>query len=157
MTEQYGTQTESDFADFLESRGLRKTPERFAILRKLLTFKSHFDVEELYASLEEDSYHVSLATVYNTLKLMQTCGLLRTHRFDGGKTQYEKAFGNHLHLICSQCGKVKEEDSPKLLEMLAEKKYRFFRTSFISVYVHGVCAACAKSNKKHDNKNRRNG
>lgn len=142
---------EQEFTAYLESRRLRKTPERYAILRKVMQFKSHFDVNELYGAMEQESYHVSLATVYNTLRLMESCGLLRSHRFGGEKTQFEKAFGNHLHLICSQCGKVREEDSPALLKILSEKKFRLFRASFVSVYVHGICAACARSNKKNDN------
>lgn len=140
--------TENEFTSYLEAHRLRKTPERYAILRKVMEFKSHFDVDELYEAMEQESYHVSLATLYNTLKLMCSCGLLRSHHFGGEKTQYEKAFGNHLHLICSKCGKVKEEDSPALLSLLSEKKFRYFHTSFVSVYVHGVCASCARNLKK---------
>ena len=36
------------FIQFLESRNLRKTPERFAILEKIYTTTQHFDVETLY-------------------------------------------------------------------------------------------------------------
>ena len=146
-----------EFTAYLEAHRLRKTPERYAILRKVMQFKSHFDVDELYEAMESESYHVSMATVYNTLRLMENCGLLRSHRFGGGKTQYERAFGNHLHLICSQCGKVREEDSPALMQILADKKFRLFRASFISVYVHGLCASCARSNKKNDNNIPNNG
>lgn len=69
------------FTDYLEERRLRKTPERFFILDRVMEMKDHFLVEDLCAVLDQESYHVSRATVYNTLDRLEDCGLVRRHQF----------------------------------------------------------------------------
>ena len=101
------------FIQFLESRNLRKTPERFAILEKIYTTTQHFDVETLYEAMIQNGYRVSKATVYNTIDLLLEANLVRKHQFGSNLAQYERVYNaNHHHLICMKCGKVlqKEEE-----------------------------------------------
>lgn len=58
------------FTAFLKTRKLRKTPERFFILDKVFSSSDHFDIDSLYSNIEQDSFHVSRATVYNTIGLL---------------------------------------------------------------------------------------
>jgi len=61
------------FDSHLGSHKLRRTPERFAILKEVYECDHHFDIESLYTSMKEKKYRVSRATLYNTMDLLLEC------------------------------------------------------------------------------------
>ena len=130
---------------------MRITPERFTILDKIYSFNNHFDVESLYCILEEEFYHVSKATIYNTINLLIECGLVRRHNFDAQHTKYEKvsiSSPNHHHLICTECGKIKEVKDNDFFAYMNAKKYNAFTTNYFQLYVYGICNNCIRKKKR---------
>ncbi len=126
---------------------MRKTPERFAILDKAVELSAHFGVDELYNALENVGYHVSRATVYNTLELLCDAGIFNRHIFATNQARYELARGSHLHLICRRCGSIREVDDPTLTSRLLTEDYPGFAPEYSSTSVYGICADCkAKDN-----------
>ena len=61
----------SIFKRNIERDNLRNTPSRITILKAAYSHKGHFNAETIYNAIKDDAQSVSLATVYNTLELLQ--------------------------------------------------------------------------------------
>ena len=90
--------------EYLERNRLRKTPERYEILKAVYTFEGHFTMEALQNKMKDEiKFHVSRATLYNTVKHLILANLLVQHAFPHA-SQFEKVYGvqPHLHRICTK-------------------------------------------------------
>jgi Fur family transcriptional regulator, ferric uptake regulator len=90
-------------------KGLKMTGQRRVIARVLSESHDHPDVELLYQRAVAADPHISIATVYRTLKLFEEAGITQRHDFGDGRSRYEEASGEHHdHLIDLKSGKVIE-------------------------------------------------
>jgi len=145
---QYLDEIRNIFAAHLESKGLRKTPERFTILEEIYSRNDHFDAESLYSHMLRKNYHVSRATVYNTLELLLSCDLVTKHQFGKNLAQYEKSYGykQHDHIICVDCKKVVEFCDPRIHQIQTMMGDLLnFRITHHSLNMYGICGSCQKA------------
>lgn len=138
------------FTKYLVENKHRKTPERYAILERIYRHDGHFNAELLYNAMQSN-YRVSLATVYNTLDLLLACKLIVKHQFGDQIAQYEKTFGSamHNHMVCTNCGKIKEFSDKKVRTIIQNKKFAQFDVSYYSLYLYGICKKCKTEMEKN--------
>ena len=90
-------------------RGMRMTEQRRVIARVLSNADDHPDVEELYRRASAIDPHISIATVYRTVRLFEEAGVVEKHDFGDGRSRYEEAGDDHHdHLIDAKTGEVIE-------------------------------------------------
>ena len=81
------------FLNFLKTKGLRKTKERLAMLETLYTVDFQFDVEALYFQLRQNGHHISMATIYNNIKLLIDAKLIKKlSKRRGSAAFYQKRY-----------------------------------------------------------------
>jgi len=101
-------------ANWLSEAGLRPTRQRLSLAALLVGDGKHRHVtaESLYDASRDTGEKVSLATVYNTLRVFSEAGLLREITVNGAKSYFDTNVTNHPHFFW--------EDTEELMDAPAE-------------------------------------
>lgn len=106
-------------------KGMRMTEQRRVIARVLSQASDHPDVEELHRRAHAIDPHISIATVYRTVRLFEEAGIITRHDFRDGRSRYEEHQEvHHDHLINMKTGEVVEfvdADIEALQEAIAKR------------------------------------
>lgn len=104
-----------DLEALCAEKGLRITEQRRVIARVLSDSDDHPDVEELHRRSVAIDPHISIATVYRTVRLFEEAGILERHDFRDGRSRYETVPDEHHdHLIDLESGRVVEFHDPEI-------------------------------------------
>ncbi len=96
-------------------KGMRMTDQRRVVARVLSAATDHPDVEELYRRAHRVDPHISIATVYRTVRLFEEASIIERHDFRDGRSRYEQAPDEHHdHLIDMRSGQVIEFVDPEI-------------------------------------------
>jgi Fur family ferric uptake transcriptional regulator len=113
--------TSSKIESLCAAKGMRMTEQRRVIARVLAGSEDHPDVEELYRRCAEVDQHISISTVYRTVKLFEDAGIIERHDFRAGRARYEPTGEvHHDHLINLRTGEVIEFQSEEIEKLQAE-------------------------------------
>ena len=137
----------------LHDRGQRLTPQRQRVLAlfERLGEGSHLSAEDVHQRLLLSEERVSLATVYRTLRLLSSMGLLQELEHPEGR-RFELAgdrHRDHHHLVCVRCGHTEEFENPSVLAagLAAAGGHRFQLLECV-LNVRGVCPVCAAAESR---------
>src|SRR5277367_702941 len=108
----------------LRSRGYRVTPQRQLVLEAVAEL-GHATPEEIAASVQQTASGVNISTIYRTLELLDSLGLVtHTHLNHGAPTYHLASDAGHVHLVCQNCGKIDEASRAEvapLTDVLSER------------------------------------
>jgi len=111
----------SRLEDLCQEKGMRMTGQRRTIAQVLSEADDHPDVEELYRRASAVDPHISIATVYRTVRLFEEAGILERHDFRDGRSRYEEVpEEHHDHLIDMRSGEVVEFRNEAIERLQAE-------------------------------------
>ena len=132
-----------DYATLLKESGLKATFQRMNIL-EVIEKHGHMAIEAIYDEVVKIHPSLSLATIYKNIFLMTDKGVLVEVPIAGKKPKYELKKSDHIHLVCTVCGEVKDkpclEATDKILYELTDKEHFTLNKRQINLY--GVCSVC---------------
>lgn len=120
------------------------TPQRQLILASITSSGKPVNAADLYRIVSEKDRTVSLATVYRTLALFKRLGIINEHRLGQSCWCYElkKSF-EYQHVMCKQCGKVTEFESPLIPQIITQLQDELgFKIDRVEICVQGACREC---------------
>ena len=130
----------------LKRSGVRITPQRHAVLEYLLTSMEHPTADDIYKALETKFPNISVATVYNNLRILREIGLVKELTYGDDSSRFDSNMHDHYHIICETCGKIEDFHYPPLdeIEVLAEK-VSGFDISHHRMELYGKCIQCSEA------------
>lgn len=106
MTESTAQDTHELLNRTLLGAGLRATKQREQVFDILMEERNHPTAEEIYQKAKEKRHELSLATVYNCLETLVSCGLVRQVNLDRDSTRYCPNLEPHAHFHDESTGKI---------------------------------------------------
>jgi Fur family ferric uptake transcriptional regulator len=131
----------------LRQRGVRLTRQRQILLDLIDKSAEHLDAERLFQLAKERDPKLNRVTVYRTLKMLKTGGLvdeLDLMHHEGDQHYYETRLKQeHAHVICLRCGKVEEFFGEPLQRLRRQIETHFgFQVLLARTEVGGYCSHC---------------
>jgi len=106
--------TQTELADQLTAHGILPTAQRLRIAALLLDSPQHLSAEQILAQLRGGESRVSKATVYNTLNLFASRGLIRPLSVDGTRAWFDSNVEPHYHFHDVESGALIDVDVPEV-------------------------------------------
>jgi Fe2+ or Zn2+ uptake regulation protein len=134
-----------NYVSLLKDNELKSTFQRLSILESI-DKNGHMSVDDIYDKVIEVHPSISLATIYKNITLMTEKGVLTEVPIAESKAKYELSKMDHIHLICTKCGKVEDKEcreaTSSVIGELTNKENFVLNKRQINLY--GLCSSCHK-------------
>jgi Fur family ferric uptake transcriptional regulator len=136
----------------LRKKGYRLTPQREMVIEVLTHSGQHMTAEAVFVQVQERTQAVNIATIYRTLDLLVSEGLVSKSDMGEDGTVYASVLhGAHLHLVCRRCGQVVEADSELTASLHAQVAQRYgFSADLSHLSLFGLCSDCWLAEQDQD-------
>lgn len=141
--------------------GSYNTEKRNKIMEYLINHKDeNISVREIETYLEQEGIGANLTTIYRYLDRLVEEGCVLKHNDEGGSKstfQYITPDGeccNHLHMICSRCGKIYHMDCEYMKELAIHIfEHHNFALDCKTSMLYGICNSCDNNNIEKSDRN----
>ena len=103
-----------DLPAVLRQHGINPTAQRVMIAEVLLSRYQHLSADQILQAIDEKKGCVSKATVYNTLNLFTSKGLINPVIIDPNKVFYDSNINPHYHVYNEDSGELQDLDPANL-------------------------------------------
>jgi Fur family transcriptional regulator, peroxide stress response regulator len=126
----------------LKEKGLRVTPQRYAVYANLLARTDHPTVDHLLQDLNHDFPISSQATVYSSLQALRQVGLVREVLLEEGVSRYDANVEPHHHFRCLHCGEIEDISWNCFPELNLNNLRVGLQVQTYDITVKGICDRC---------------
>ena len=132
------------FRDLAWKCGLAATHQRQVVYEAVIASHGHHSPEQIYAAVRKRIPSISLATVYNNLRLFVERGLLREVSPHASTLLVDGNLEPHHHLVCSRCKSVQDIEGDFIdFKRLSPHVPHGFDLTQPVVEVFGLCRRCS--------------
>ena len=125
--------------------GLKTTPQRTAIYDALIRSTAHPTAEDLFAQVAPQFPMMSLNTVYYTLSVLRTSGLVHEVNIGHDRARFDANLSPHHHLICLGCQAIVDVIDPRLNRLTSPVGIpKGFTITSHQVAFRGFCGTCRR-------------
>ena len=132
-----------DVLKHLREKGVRITETRKAVIDFIIQSHDHPSADMIYQALLPAFPNMSLATVYNNLKVLIDEGFVSELKVRNDTTTYYDFMGHqHLNVICEKWGRIADMDLdlPDVQQEAADQTgYQITKSQMV---VYGICPDC---------------
>ncbi len=135
--------TPTEIEQLMRAKGLRITPQRFAVYANLLSRTDHPTVEQILTEVNKNLPISSKATIYTALSVLREVGLVREVLLEEGVTRYDANVEPHHHFYCQTCGAIHDLDWKTFSTIQLNQLPEGMTAESYEVTVRGTCHNCA--------------
>lgn len=130
----------NDIGNHLKEHEIKPSIQRIKIFEFLMNSIDHPTVEQIFSALSTEIPTLSKTTVYNTLRLFQTQGIVNIVNIEDNETRFDWDTSFHGHFKCKNCGMVK--DFQVDFNQIKIKEVEDHIISESHFYLKGICKTC---------------
>lgn len=123
----------------------RQTTQKSAILKYLMSVKTHPTAEEVYKKVSTNIPSISLGTVYRNLNQMAESGKILKLEINN-EFHFDADISSHQHCVCIKCNKIIDSYSDKINNYVLKKiDKNAFQPTSVNIMLKGVCKKCGRN------------